>query len=76
MPPVATGRGGDRGQQLVAAGEVPVGSVRDHADHLCRFAEHDGIGAAGPGQFQPGGDQAVTDGAAWPAPPRPGGFLR
>jgi len=43
---------------------------------LCRLAENDGVGAAGPGQFQPGGDQAVADGAAWPAPSRPGGLLR
>ena len=57
--------------ELVSVGEVPVGGVRHHAHHLCRLTEHDGIRATRPGQFQPGGDQAVADGASRP-PPRLG----
>ena len=76
MGEFAHGRGGDRGQELVPVGEVPVGGVRHHAHHLCRLAEHDGIRAAGPGQFQPDGDQAVADGTARAAPPGPGYLAR
>jgi Transmembrane secretion effector len=68
---LAHGSGADRGQQLVTAGEVPVGGVGHHAHHPCRFPEHDGIWATGPRQLQPCGDQAVADGAARP-PPRLG----
>jgi len=69
---LAHGRGGDRGHELIPVGEVPVGGVGHHAHHLCRLTEHDGIRAAGPGQFQPRGDQSVADGAARTAPPGPG----
>jgi hypothetical protein len=48
---------------------VPVGGVGHHADHAGRFAEHHGVRTAGPGQFESGGDQAVTDGSAGAAPP-------
>jgi hypothetical protein len=65
-------RRGDRGQELVPVGEVPVGGVGHHAHHLCRLTEHDGIRAAGPGQLEPGCDQSVADGAARTAPPGPG----
>ena len=71
---LAHGRGADRGEELVAVGEVPVGGVGHHADHPGRFAEHDGVGAAGPGQLEPGGDQAVADGASRPPPPCRGSF--
>ena len=64
---LAHGRGGDRGQELVPVGEVPVGGVRHHADHPCRFTEHNGVRAAGAGQFKAGGNKAVADGAF---PPR------
>jgi energy-coupling factor transporter ATP-binding protein EcfA2 len=69
---LAHGRSGDRGQELVPVGEVPVGGVRHHAHHPCRLAEHDGVRAAGPGQLEPCGDQAVADGTARVPPPGPG----
>ena len=61
-------RRADRGEEFVPVGEVPVGGVRHHAHHLRRLAEHDGIRATCPGQFQPGGDQAIADGAPGPPP--------
>jgi hypothetical protein len=69
---LAHGRRADRGEEFVAVGEVPVGGVGHHADHACRFSEHHGVRAAGPGQLEPGGDQAVADGAPRPPPLRPG----
>jgi hypothetical protein len=57
-------RPADRGEELVTAGEVPVGGVGHHAHHPGRLAEHDGVRTAGPGQLEPRGDQAVADGAA------------
>ena len=66
---LAHGRRADRGEELVAVGEVPVGGVGHHAHHPGRFTEHDGVRAAGPGQLEPGGDQAVADGAPRPPPP-------
>ena len=68
----AHGRRADRGEELVPVGEVPVGGVGHHAHHLCRLTEHDGVRAAGPGQLEPCGDQAVADGASRTPPPRPG----
>ena len=65
----AHGRGGNRGQQLVPVGEVPVGGVGHHAHHPDRLTEHDGVRAAGPGQLKPGGDQAAADGASGPSRP-------
>ena len=61
---LAHGRRADRGEELVAVGEVPVGGVGHHAHHPGRFTEHHGVRATGPGQLEPGGDQAVADGAS------------
>jgi hypothetical protein len=66
---LAHGRRADRGQELVTVGEVPVGGVGHHAHHPGRFTEHDGVRAAGPGQLEPGGHQAVADGASRTVPP-------
>jgi hypothetical protein len=63
------GRHTDRGEELVAVGEVPVGGVGHHSHHPGRLAEHDGVWATGPGQLEPCGDQAVAHGAARPSPP-------
>ena len=63
------GRRADRGEELVTVGEVPVGGVGHHAHHPGRFTEHHGVRATGPGQLEPGRDQAVADGASWPAAP-------
>jgi hypothetical protein len=49
--------------------EVPVGGVWHHAHLPRRFTEHHGVRATGPGQFEPGGDQAVADGSSRTAPP-------
>jgi hypothetical protein len=57
------GRRADRREELVPVGEVPVGGVGHHAHHPGRLAEHHGVRAAGAGQLQPRGDQAVADGA-------------
>jgi DNA-binding transcriptional ArsR family regulator len=73
---LAHGRRADRGQKLVPVGEVPVGGVGHDAHHPYRLAEHDGVGAAGPGQLQPGGDQPLADGAARAPPPGPGCLTR
>ena len=67
----AHGRRADRGEKLVTVGEMPVGGVGHHAHHPCRFTQHNGVRAAGAGQLEPGGDQAVADGA-----PRPPSSLR
>ena len=50
-------------------GVVPNAAYRHFADHARRFTEHHCVRAAGPGQFEPCGDQAVTDGSSGPAPP-------
>jgi hypothetical protein len=63
------GRRADRGEELVAVGEVPVGGIGHHAHHPCRLTQYDGVWAAGAGQLQPGGDQAVADSASRPPPP-------
>jgi hypothetical protein len=63
------GRRADRGQELVAVGEVPVGGVGHHPHHPGRFTEHHRVRAAGPGQLEPGDDQAVADGSSGSAPP-------
>jgi hypothetical protein len=73
---LAHGRLSDRGEKLVAVGEVPVGGVGRHAHDPGRLAEHHGVRAAGPGQLEPGGDQAVADGAARTAPQRRPACLR
>jgi hypothetical protein len=65
-------RPADCGKELVTIGEMPVGGVGHHAYHPGRFPEHDGVRATGPGQLEPCGDQAVTDGAARTAPPHHG----
>jgi hypothetical protein len=67
---LAHGRRADRGEQFVPVGEVPVGGVWHHAHHLRRLTEHHGIRATGAGQFEPGGDEAVADGAS--RSPHPG----
>ena len=72
---LAQRRPADRGEELVPAGEVPVGGVGHHAHHPRRLTEHDGVRAAGPGQLEPCGDQAVADGTARTAPSRPGCLL-
>ena len=72
---LAHGRRADRGEELVAVGEVPVGGVGHHAHHPGRFAEHDGVRAAGPGQLESRGDQAVADGAPRPPPSLRSGCL-
>jgi hypothetical protein len=59
----------DRRQERVAVGEMPVGGVGHHTHHAGRFTEHHGVRAAGPGQFQSRGDQAVANGSAGSAPP-------
>ena len=69
-------RPADRGEQLVAIGEVPVGGVGHHAHHAGRLAEHDGFRAARPGQLEPGGHETVTDRASRAAAPLRLGFLR
>ena len=66
---LAHGRDGDRGEKLVTVGEVPVGGVGHDAHHPGRFPEHDGVRAAGSGQLEPGGNQAVADGASRTAAP-------
>ena len=66
---LAHGRRADRGEEFVAVGEVPVGGVGHHAHHPGRFTEHHGVRATGPGQLEPGCDQAVADGASRPSPP-------
>ena len=66
---LAHGRRAPRGEQLVAVGEMPVGGVGHHAHHPGRFTEHHGVRAAGPGQLESGGDQAIADGASRPVPP-------
>ena len=58
----------DRRQERVAVGEVPVGGIGHHAHHPCRFTQYDGVWAAGAGQLQPGGDQAVADGTSRTVP--------
>jgi hypothetical protein len=63
---LAHGRRADRGQELVAVGEVAVGGVGHDAHHPGRLAEHHGVRPAGPGQLQARGDEAVADRAAWP----------
>ena len=63
---LAHGRRADRGEELVTVGEMPVGGVGHHAHHPCRFTQHNGVRAAGAGQLEPGGDQAVADGASRP----------
>jgi hypothetical protein len=73
---LAHGRRAHRGQELVAVGEVPVGGVGHHAHHPGRLAEHHGVRAAGPGQLEPCGDQAVADGASRTAPPLRLAYLR
>ncbi len=65
---LAHGGGADRSEELVTVGEVPVGRVRHHAHHPCRFPQHNGVRAAGAGQLEPGGDQAVADSASRPPP--------
>ena len=65
---LAHGRRADRGEQLVPVGEVPVGGVGHHTHHPGRFTQHHGVRATGPGQLEPGRDQAVTDGAPRPPP--------
>ena len=62
-------RRADRGEELVAVGEVPVGGVGHHAHHPGRFTEHHGVRATRPGQLEPRGDEAVADGASRPSPP-------
>ena len=42
-------RRADRGEKLVAVGEVAVGGVRHHAHDPGRLTEHHGVRAAGPG---------------------------
>ena len=54
---LAHGRRGDRGEELVTAGEVPVRGVGHDTHHPGRLAEHHGVRAAGSGQLEPGGDQ-------------------
>ena len=71
---LAHGRGADRGEEFIPAGEVPVGGVGHHADHPCRFTEHDRVRATGPGQLEPRGDQAVADGTSRAPPPGAGGL--
>jgi hypothetical protein len=64
----AHGGRADRGEELVTVGEVPVGGIRHHANHPCRFTEDDRIRAANPGKFQPCGYQTVADGPTRPPP--------
>ena len=71
---LAHGRRADRGEELVTVGEVPVGGVGHHAHHPGRLTEHHRVRAAGAGQLEPGGDQAVADGAARTASPLRLGF--
>ena len=66
---LAHGRRADRGEELVTVGEVPVGGVGHHAHHPGRLTEHHGVRTAGPGQLEPGGDQALADGPSRPSPP-------
>ena len=73
---LAHGCRADRGEKLVAVSEMPVGGVWHHANHPGRFAEHDGVRATGPGQFEPRGDQAVANCASRPSPPLRLGRLR
>lgn len=61
---LAHGRRTDRGEELVAVGEVPIRGTGHHADHPCRLTKHHGIRAARPSRLQPRLDQAVADAAA------------
>ncbi len=67
---LAHGRRAERGEEFVPVGEVPVGGVGYHAHHPCRFTEHCGVRATGPGQLEPCGDQAVADGTSRAPPGR------
>ena len=62
-------RRGDRGEELVAVGEMPVGGVRHHSDPACRLTKHHRVRATGARQVEPCSDQAVADSASRPAPP-------
>ena len=72
---LAHGRRADRGEELVAVGEVPVGGIGHHAHHPCCLTQHHGVRATAPGQLEPGGDQAVTDGTSRPPSPLRGSLV-
>src|SRR5439155_1423059 len=57
-------RRANRGEELVAVGEVPVDGVGHNAYHPRRFTEHDRVRTPSSGQLEPCGDQAVADGDA------------
>ena len=58
------GSGTHFGEQFVAVGEMPVGSVRYDADRARRLSQYDGVGTAGASQLDPGRDQAGAHVAA------------
>jgi hypothetical protein len=66
---LAHGRCADCREKLVMIRKVTIGGVGHHAHHPGGFSEHHGVRASGPGELEPGRDQAVADGAPRTAPP-------